>query len=70
MTFSDLYFANNDWEKSTILEISTSSANKSEKLKAYKTLMMYAGYEVVGFASNWVTLMAPFCLSQCKGVES
>lgn len=66
MTFSDLYFANNDWEKSTILEISTRSANKSEKLKAYKALMMYAGYEVVGFSLNWVVLRAPVCLSQNK----
>lgn len=50
MTFRDLYFANSDWEKSTILGISTCSANKSEKLKAYKALMTYAGYEVVGFS--------------------
>lgn len=70
MTFSDLYFANNDWEKSTILEISTSSANKSEKLKAYKSLMTYAGYEVVGFSLNWVVLRAPVCFSQRKEVES
>lgn len=33
MTFSDLYFANIDWEKSTILEISTISDNKSKNLK-------------------------------------
>lgn len=33
MAFSDLYFANNDWKKSTILEISTSSAKKSKNLK-------------------------------------
>lgn len=64
MTFSDLYFTNNDREKSTILEISTSSANKSEKLKAYKVLNLYAGYEVVGFSLNWVVLCAPACLSQ------
>lgn len=70
MTFSDLYFANNDWEKATILEISTSSANKSEKLKAYKVLSMYAGYEVVGFSLNWVVLCTPVCLSQRKEAES
>lgn len=66
ITFSDLYFANNDWEKSTILEITTISANKRERLKAYKTLMMYAGYEVVGFSLNSVALRAPVCLSQNK----
>lgn len=70
MTFSDLYFANNDWEKSTILEISTSSAKKSKKLKAYKSLMMYSGYEVVGFSLNWVILRAPVCFTQHKEVES
>lgn len=70
MTFSDLYFANSDWEKSTILGISTRSANKSEKLKAHNALMMYAGYEVVGFSLNWVVLRAPVCFSQRKEVES
>lgn len=69
MTFSDLYFANSDWEKSTILGISTSSANKSEKLKAYKVLSLYAGYEVVSFSLNWVVLRAPVCFSQHKEVK-
>lgn len=63
MTFRDLYFTNSDWEKSTILGISTFSANKSEKLKAYKALMTYAAYEVVSFSSNWVVLRVPACLS-------
>lgn len=70
MTFRDLYFANSDWEKSTILGISTCSANKSEKLKAYKALTMYARYEVVGFSLNWVVLRAPVCFSQHEEVES
>lgn len=70
MTFKDLYFANSDWEKSTILVIITCSANKSEKLKAYKALMTYAGYEVVGFSLNCVVLRAPVCFSQRKEVES
>ena len=70
MTFKDLYLANSDWEKSTILGISTCSANKSEKLKAYMALMTYTGYEVVGFGLNWVVLRAPDCFSQHEEVES
>lgn len=52
MTFSDLYFANNDRETSTVLEINTSSANKKEELTASKALCKYRDYEVVGFSSN------------------
>ena len=59
MTFSDLYFVNNDWEKSTVLEINTSGINKNEELTAPKALCKYRDYEVVGFSSNWVALMAP-----------
>lgn len=70
MTFSDLYFTNNDWEKSTVLKINVGAVNKNKELKAFKALSLYSGYEVVGFTSNWVALMAPVCLSQCKGVES
>jgi hypothetical protein len=70
MTFSDLYYTNNDWEKSTLLKINVGAVNQNKELKAYKVLSMYAGYEVVGFASNWVTLIPPVCLSQCKEVES
>ena len=69
MTFSDLYFTNNDWEKATVLKINVGTHNKNKELKAYKALSLYAGYEVVGFSSTWVILMAPVCLSQCKGVE-
>lgn len=64
MTFSDLYFTNNDWERATVLKINVGAANKNKKLKAYKALCLYSGYEVVGFGSNWVLLMAPVCLSQ------
>ena len=64
MTFSDLYFTNNDWEKSTLLKINVGAVNQSKELKAYKVLSMYSGYEVVGFSLNWVTLMAPVCLSK------
>lgn len=70
MTFSDLYHTNNDWEKSTLLKINVGAVNQNKELKAYKVLSMYAGYEVVGFASNCVTLIPPVCLSQCKEVES
>jgi hypothetical protein len=70
MTFSDLYFTNNDWEKATVLKINVGAVNQSKELKAYKVLSMYSGYEVVGFASNWVTLIPPVCLSQRKEVES
>jgi hypothetical protein len=70
MTFRDLYFTNSDWEKSTILGISTCSANKSEKLKAYKALMTYAGYEVVGFSLNWVVLRAPICFLTTQGGQT
>lgn len=69
MTFGDLYFTYNDWEKSTVLKINVGADNKNKKLKAYKVLRMYSDYEVVGFTSNRVTLMPPVCLSQCKGVE-
>lgn len=64
MTFSDLYFTNNDWEKSTVLKINVGAVNKNKELKAYKVLSTHAGYEVVGFSSNLVTLIAPVCLSQ------
>lgn len=64
MTFSDLYFTNNDWERATVLKINVGAANKNKKLKAYKALSLYSGYEVVGFGSNWVLLMASVCLSQ------
>jgi hypothetical protein len=43
--------------------------NKNKELTAFKALSPYSGYEVVGFSSNWVTLMAPVCLSQHKEVE-
>lgn len=66
MTFSDLYFTNNDREKSTVLKINVGAVNQNKELKAYKVLNLYAGYEVVGFSSNWVSLMAPICLSQNK----
>lgn len=69
MTFSDLYFTNNDWERSTVLEINVGAVNKNKELTAFKALSLYSGYEVVGFSSNWVTLMAPVCLSQHKEVE-
>lgn len=58
MTFSDLYFTNNDWEKTTVLKIDVIASNKTEKLTAYKSLIMYSDYEVVGFTSNWVVLRA------------
>ena len=66
MTFSDLYFTNNDREKSTVLKINVGAVNQNKELKAYKVLNLYAGYEVVGFSSNWASLMAPICLSQNK----
>lgn len=70
MTFSDLYFTNNDWEKATVLKINVGAVNQNKELKAYKVLSMYSGYEVVGFTSNLVTLVPPVCLSQRKEVES
>lgn len=57
MTFSDLYFRNNDWETSTVLEINLCLVNKNEELPASKVLK-YLDYEVVGFSSNWVSLRA------------
>ena len=59
MTFSDLYFANNDWETSTVLEINLCMGNKNEELPASKALIKYADHEVVGFSSNWVSLVVP-----------
>ena len=70
MTFSDLYFTNNDWEKSTVLKINVGAVNQNKELKAFKVLSMYSGYEVVGFSPNWVMLVPPVCLSQRKEVES
>ena len=69
MTFSYLYYANEDWEKTTVLKIDVIASNKTEKLTAYKSLIMYSDYEVV-FTSNWVVLRAPVCFSQRKEVES
>ena len=31
MTFSDLYYANNDWERTTVLKIDVIASNKTEK---------------------------------------
>lgn len=67
MTFSDLYYTNNDWEKATVLKINVGADNKSKELKAYKVLSLYAGYEVVGFTSTWVTLTAPVRISHPFG---
>ena len=53
-------------EKSTVLKINVGTVNQNKELKAYKVLSLYAGYEVVGFTSNWVALIAPVCLSQNK----
>lgn len=64
MTFSDLYFTNNDWERATVLKINVGADNKNKELKAYKALSLYSGYEVVGFSSTGVALMAPVCLSK------
>ena len=58
MTFSDLYFRNNDWETSTVLEINLCLVNKNEELPTSKALLKYLDYEVVGFSSNWVSLWA------------
>lgn len=58
MTFSDLYYANNDWEKTTVLKIDVIASNKTEKLTAYKALTLYSDHEVVGFTSNCVVLRA------------
>lgn len=63
MTFSDLYFTNNDWERATVLKINVAATTKNKELKAYKALSLYSGYEVVGFGSNWVMLIAHGCLS-------
>lgn len=57
MAFYELYFKNNDWETSTVLEINLCIVNKNEELPASKALLKYANYEVVGFSSNWVSLM-------------
>lgn len=36
MTFSDLYFTNNDWERSTVLKINVGTVNKDKNLKPIK----------------------------------
>ena len=61
MTFSDLYFVNNDWETSTVLEIITSGVNKKEELTASKALCKYRDYEVVGCSANWVVMVPDLC---------
>lgn len=40
MTFSDLYFRNNDWETSTVLEINLCLVNKNEELPASKVFRL------------------------------
>lgn len=57
MTFSDLYFSNNDWEPSTVLNVHPCKVNKNEELTASRALLMYSDHEVV-FTSNWVVLRA------------
>jgi hypothetical protein len=58
MTFSDLYFTNNDWESSTVLKVHPCKVNKNEELTAYRALLMYSDYEVIAFSLNWVSLRA------------
>lgn len=58
MTFSDLYFTNNDWEPSTVLNVNLCKVNKNEELTASRALLMYSDYEVIGFSLNWVSLRA------------
>lgn len=58
MTFSDLYFTNNDWEPSTVLNVHPCKVNKNEELTASRLLLMYSDYEVIGFSANWVSLRA------------
>lgn len=70
MTFSDLYFTNNDWEKSTVLEVNTSTANKNEELTVFKTLCKYSDYEVVGFSANWVVLMVPDYVHKTRRINN
>lgn len=56
MTFSDLYFTNNGWEPSTVLNVHPCKVNKNEELPASKALLKYSDYEVIGFSLNWVSL--------------
>lgn len=58
MTFSELYFTNNDWEPSTVLEINPGKVNDSEELTASTALLKYLEYKVVAFRLNWVLLRA------------
>lgn len=45
-------------KKTTVLKIDVIASNKTEKLTAYKALMLYSDHEVVLFTSNWVVLRA------------
>lgn len=56
MKFSDLYYANNDWDSLTRLEINIGLVNENEELYGYKALLKYSDYEVIGFSANWVSL--------------
>lgn len=58
MTFSDLYFTNNDWEPSTVLKVNACKVNKNEELTASSALLMYSDHEVIAFSLNWVSLRA------------
>lgn len=58
MTFSDLYFTNNDWDPSTVLKIIPGIVNKNEEFTASKALLKYSDYEVIAFSLNWVSLRA------------
>lgn len=58
MKFSDLYFTNNDWGSSTVLEVNPGSVNENEELPASKALAKYSDYEVIAFSLNWVSLRA------------
>lgn len=58
MTFNDLYYANNDWDLSTLLDIYPGTDKDTEQLPARKAILKYSECEVIGFGTKWVVLRA------------
>lgn len=58
MKFSDLYYTNNDWDSSTLLDIYPGPDKDTEQLESRKAMLKYPDCEVVGFGANWVVLRA------------
>lgn len=58
MKFSDLYYANNDWDSLTVIDIIPGFNEDADRLELRKAMLKYSDYEVIGFSLKWAVLRA------------